>query len=126
VELIIRPSYGDKMKVFLSSTTEDLTDARLTFIKQFEQICDQKIELISYEKHGGDSILEPEDTCFELVRKCQGSIVLLDKYYGTMCKRDKNISITHAEVRESLNLGLHIIPIVCNGQQKTDTKLSNF
>jgi Domain of unknown function (DUF4062) len=100
------------MKVFLSSTTEDLTDARLTFIEQFEEICDHKIELISYEKHGRHSTLGPEDTCLALVRKCQGLIVLFDQYYGTMCKKYKNISITHAEVKEALSSDLHIIPIV--------------
>jgi hypothetical protein len=38
--------------------------------------------------------------------------VLIDQYYGTSCKSTPEISITHAEVREAVNRGLTIIPVV--------------
>lgn len=100
------------MKLFLSSTTKDLIDARNTFIKQFEEICHNKIELISWEKNSGSSILSPEDTCFDLVNKCNAVMLVLDRFYGNSNKRYGNISITHAEVRRALEMGLHIIPII--------------
>jgi len=85
-------------------------DARRTIIKELRRVCENKIELVSYETDGRNPNLNSEETCLQLVRNCEAIIVLLDQYYGTLY--DKNISITHAEVKEALNKNSKIIPIV--------------
>jgi hypothetical protein len=101
------------MKAFLSSTVEGLRDARFSYIDRLERLSNGRVTLVCYEngsqRHPG---LTPEETCLALVRECQALIVLLDQYYGTPSKTFPGISITHAEVREALRLGLTVIPVV--------------
>src|SRR5437660_6530963 len=101
------------MKVFLSSPVEGLRDARLSFIERMERICGGRMTLVCYERDAYRyPTLSPEETCFTLVRECEVLVVLIDQYYGTPCKSMPEMSITHAEVREGVNRGLTIIPVV--------------
>jgi hypothetical protein len=78
-----------------------------------ERACKGRVSLVCYER--GKSAypgLSPEETCLRLVRDCDALIVLIDQYYGRLCNRHPEISITHAEVREALNLGLTVVPVV--------------
>jgi hypothetical protein len=101
------------MRVFLSSTVEGLRDARLSLIERLERACDNRMTLVCYERNAHrHPTLTPEETCLALVRDCEALIVLLDQYYGAPSTTIPGISITHAELREALVLGLTIIPVV--------------
>ena len=100
------------MKVFLSSTTYDLLDARQYYLEKINNECPE-VELIYYEKHGCTVTGENEqEKCLNLVSQCKKIILLLDKYYGTKYAKNPSISITHAEVLEARKNNLKIIPIV--------------
>ena len=101
------------MRVFLSSTVEGLRDARLSLIERIERICENRVTLVCYERQGRrHPTLTPEETCLRLVRECEAFIILLDQYYGAPSKTVPGISITHAELREALQLGLIVVPVV--------------
>jgi len=105
-----RTSTTAKLKVFLSSTVDDLRDARNFFR---EQIQISNVELVCYEDHVSDNPGEDlQDLSLRLVRECGAIIMLLDRCYGTKYHRKPFLSITHAEFREAKKRGLRIIPIV--------------
>lgn len=101
------------MRVFLSSTVEGLRDARLSLMERIERVCEDRVTLVCYERDGRRyPALAPEETCLTLVRGCRALIILFDQYYGAPSRTAPGISITHAELREALNSGLIVIPVV--------------
>ena len=101
------------MRVFLSSAVEGLRDARLSLIERIERTCENRVTLVCYERDGRrHPTLTPEETCLRLVRDCEAFIILLDQYYGASSKTVPGISITHAELREAVRLGLIVVPVV--------------
>lgn len=101
------------MNVFLSSTVQDLADARRFLLEQIGLALGDRATMLSYETHGAlHPGLTPEETCLLLVRQSQVIIVLLDRYYGAPSVRMPGISVTHAEVREAMERALLVIPVV--------------
>lgn len=101
-----------KVKVFLSSTTKDLTEARSIISKKINRVC-KSVELVSYDDYK-DKYPEKsdQDLCVYLVSRSNAIILLVDQYYGTTYRRNKKISITHAELKRAKRHKLVIIPII--------------
>lgn len=100
------------VKVFLSSTMDDLIEARHGFKDKFSESTSD-IELVDYDSHKKlYPTLTPEETCLQLVAGCEVILVLLDRYYGENSKIDPKISMTHAEIRKGIVLGLKIVPVI--------------
>lgn len=102
-----------KTNVFLSSTTKDLRDARKYLRNNLEPTCQNRINLCCFEN---DSCKKPhlsmQDACLSLVQDCEAIIIIIDWDYGTEFEKNREISITHAELREARKHDLKIIPLI--------------
>jgi len=96
-----------KWKIFLSSTSKDLSKMRkriTVFLRN------QDFDVIRYEdnfiKHVNKNA---QDICVDNVRTADFFVLLLDKMYGTSFRNDESISITQAEYLEAKTCGIPII-----------------
>jgi len=99
------------MKIFLSSTINDLKDARDFCIEQIPIRC-EGIEIKSYELDGHSiDAANEQEKCLALLSKCDAILILLDKYYGTKYLKNPEISITHAEVKKAIEEKMSVIAV---------------
>lgn len=89
----------NELRIFLSSTKEDLAEARKSLLKFLEVL---HSDLISMEVFGSDES-KPKDFCLEQVRQCNLFIGVYAERYGTI-DNETDLSITELEYREAFKM----------------------
>jgi hypothetical protein len=107
----IRPDWLTRaVRVFLSSTYEDLVDEREAVYRTLKE---QGHDVVRMEDFGSRDDA-PLETCLAAVESCEAYILLLGSRYGTI-EPTYNLSYTHIEYERARELGIWVLAYVRDG-----------